>query len=39
MPSWYGSPAVWQARSLTTIGTPRNGPSAGSSARASSKRG
>ena len=27
MPSWKGSPAVWQARSLSSIGTPRKGPS------------
>ena len=26
MPSWYGSPAVWHIRSLTTNGTPWNGP-------------
>ena len=39
MPSWYGSPAVWQARSFTTIGTPWKGPAAGSVASAFSKSG
>ena len=39
MPSCMGSPAVWQARSLTRKGTPRNGPSAGSLASAFSKSG
>ena len=39
MPSCIGSPAVWQARSLTRKGTPRNGPSAGSLASAFSKSG
>src|SRR5205823_9684602 len=27
IPSWNGSPAVWQIRSFRTRGTPRNGPS------------
>ena len=27
MPPWYGAPASVPSRSLTTIGTPRNGPS------------
>ena len=30
MPSWCGAPSTAQTRSLTTNGTPRNGPSAGS---------
>ena len=34
-----GSPAVWQARSFSRNGTPRNGPSAGSVASAFSNSG
>ena len=30
LPQWYGSPASPPSRSLTTIGTPRNGPPDGS---------
>jgi hypothetical protein len=39
MPSWNGSPALWQARSLRRNGTPLNGPSAGSVASAFSNSG
>jgi hypothetical protein len=39
IPSWKGSPAVWATRSLTTIGTPRKGPSAESAASAVSNSG
>src|SRR5919106_6714342 len=39
MPSCCGAPATEQIRSLTTNGTPRNGPSAGSVSSASSNSG
>src|SRR5919106_1710916 len=39
MPSWCGAPATEQIRSLTTNGTPRNGPSAGSASSACSNSG
>ena len=33
LPAWYGAPASVPSRSLTTIGTPRNGPSGSVAAR------